>query len=1187
MTTAVSTAVSGDTVNIDAAHRPCTVAYSAKIAVAASKAITIDGGGNTTLSLWGFQLNSPPSSSAIQRMTGFIVTNCNPAGTANQYPVTGDGSPGQGYIRIDHNTFTTTTSNNTCVTVSGNGPVEIDHNTFNTTQANGPNELIHVTGYGTNNTTGWTTNLVTDGSQNDTTVVEDNTFSLDLSGQPFFFGASALQSYNGARTIFRHNLLINMQIDQHGTPGLANVGARFFDINNNEFRQVASSGGPTPQQCCYIEIRAGSGFIHDNTHSGTNATSNVGIDMFEEDTGTWPRAYQAGSGWNGQTDGHSTCASGTRNTAPIYIWNNDAAIAIKGDGGENPGVDINRDYFVSGSQPSSMFGVWTSTDTCSSTHTYTAMVYPNPVQTGGGPITPIISSINPVLGPVGTSVTITGSNFGASQAAGSSTITVNGTNVTSIASWSDTSITFTVPVGATTGNVVITVSSLVSLGTNFTVTTNGIPSTRQIDWTHVGIPGGIPSAAWPICATLSPIGGGADDSTAIQTAINNCAAGSVVKLNAGTFTIHRTGGTPTVCPGKSDDFGGGVYEAGLCLTDKSVVLRGAGANQTTINYGDGANIISMGTTYLNGTNAVYINVTAGASQGSTSITLASVAGLAIGNYLGITETNPIDSDGNPLVQTQGNSSNCTFCGHNQPTKVMIQVDRITNIAGSVVTLERPLYIDYTNAPQVYKIPMIENVGLENLKLASTVSSGTGIVFKNINLEACAHCWVHNVESDLAVDRANIYMSDVYGSEISNNYLFDGYSHLSGETYAIYGEFRLSENLVVNNIIRKARHSTILIGGSGNVFAYNYMFDSYQQLTQNSLPEKNTHGAHPYMNLWEGNYTPNINFDFVAGSASHNTVFRNYVPLLSTNPSTGTPMTGGLYALTLAYYNNYFNVYGNVFGPNTGTCTATNYERNADQADSATIYKLGYFDDGGTASPNLTLSAKVGATILRGGNWDCNSASVIWNNNVPSGSIVTTYAPSQTLPNSLYLTTTPNFFTVTGVPFPPIAPNAGTRVNALPAQICYASGPGSGGAYDPATCYGEQAPGVPIAQLTANVLTFGPQRTQTTSVSQPITLTNTGSFVLSISSIVLGGTNPSDFFQSNTCPIAGNLGISSSCVITVTFTPTAIGSRTATITLTDSASDSPQTITLNGTGISPNFSSQINAAAKPKGAYVIK
>ncbi len=85
---------------------------------------------------------------------------------------------------------------------------------------------------------------------------------------------------------------------------------------------------------------------------------------------------------------------------------------------------------------------------------------------GSGSPAPSISSLNPISGPVGTSVTITGANFGASQ--GTSTVTFNGTAATPTA-WSGTSIIAPVPTGATTGNVVVTVSAQASNGVNFTV----------------------------------------------------------------------------------------------------------------------------------------------------------------------------------------------------------------------------------------------------------------------------------------------------------------------------------------------------------------------------------------------------------------------------------------------------------------------------------------------------------------------------------------------------------------------------------------------------------------------------------------------------------------------------------------------------------------------------------------------
>ncbi len=67
---------------------------------------------------------------------------------------------------------------------------------------------------------------------------------------------------------------------------------------------------------------------------------------------------------------------------------------------------------------------------------------------------PSISSLSQTSGSVGTAVTITGTNFGATQ--GTSTVKFNGTAGTPTA-WSGTSITVPVPSGATTGNVVVTV----------------------------------------------------------------------------------------------------------------------------------------------------------------------------------------------------------------------------------------------------------------------------------------------------------------------------------------------------------------------------------------------------------------------------------------------------------------------------------------------------------------------------------------------------------------------------------------------------------------------------------------------------------------------------------------------------------------------------------------------------------
>src|SRR5262249_58938917 len=85
---------------------------------------------------------------------------------------------------------------------------------------------------------------------------------------------------------------------------------------------------------------------------------------------------------------------------------------------------------------------------------------------------PAISNLSPTSGPRGASVTIAGANFGSSQ--GASTVSFNGTTATTVSSWSATSIVAAVPAGATTGNVVVTVSGVVSNGVTFTRTSPSI-----------------------------------------------------------------------------------------------------------------------------------------------------------------------------------------------------------------------------------------------------------------------------------------------------------------------------------------------------------------------------------------------------------------------------------------------------------------------------------------------------------------------------------------------------------------------------------------------------------------------------------------------------------------------------------------------------------------------------------------
>jgi hypothetical protein len=96
------------------------------------------------------------------------------------------------------------------------------------------------------------------------------------------------------------------------------------------------------------------------------------------------------------------------------------------------------------------------------------------------------------------------------------------------------------------------------------------------------------------------------------------------------------------------------------------------------------------------------------------------------------------------------------------------------------------------------------------------------------------------------------------------------------------------------------------------------------------------------------------------------------------------------------------------------------------------------------------------------------------------------------------------------------------------------------------------------------LTFASQLVGTTSTAQTITMTNPGPLGVQISHLQASG----DFPETNNC--ATSLSPTANCMVSVTFSPTATGSRTSTLTITDNAPDSPQTVALSGTGENPSL-----------------
>ena len=116
---------------------------------------------------------------------------------------------------------------------------------------------------------------------------------------------------------------------------------------------------------------------------------------------------------------------------------------------------------------------------------------------------------------------------------------------------------------------------------------------------------------------------------------------------------------------------------------------------------------------------------------------------------------------------------------------------------------------------------------------------------------------------------------------------------------------------------------------------------------------------------------------------------------------------------------------------------------------------------------------------------------------------------------------------------------------------------------------------PSTAISPSSLTFTSENQGVTSPAQSVMLTNSGDAVLSISAVTVAGTNPADFQQTNSC--GSSVAVGGNCSIAVTFTPTATGPRSATLSIGDNAVGSPQLINLTGTGVPP---------VTPAGTYII-
>jgi len=562
-----------------------------------------------------------------------------------------------------------------------------------------------------------------------------------------------------------------------------------------------------------------------------------------------------------------------------------------------------------------------------------------------------------------------------------------------------------------------------------------LPTSRVTLW-RPGVPGGIP-AYTTIFATIQAsafVNGSADARAAIQGALNAAGEaardgqGRVVALSAGMFPI-----------------------AGALFLPSRVVLRGSGPGSTRlIATGNTHPLVVIGGSLFprpgsGDPHPVRIATVAAAVQtdaradlttdliatgdkGSYSVRVANPAGFAVGQLVDIDETTDnVRSQWNPDKHPPG-AGRDWYCRENRPISQLLEV---AGVDGDTIAFRTPLHIDFRTSQEAQLSRFVQSpvwsAGLEELR----VSGGRN---GNIQLDLAACCWVKHVESDDSYGSC-VSLRASYHCEIRDSYLHDSYYYNNGGAgYGLDVTFASSDNLIENNIsIRFNKVINCRASGGGNVIAYNYMDDG----AMNSQPtwiETGLQASHyptPHFELFEGNYSFNMDGDFTEGNAIDITFFRNQASGLRRNTPRFLSDTQSRRMAAAMRGHYWYNFVGNVLGCAGMQPTPPDgwvYEGAPPWPDTPiTVWRVGYWNQ----DPK-TLDSMVGATIVRDGNYDYVTASVHWHQ---------TPDFTGTLPDSLYLRSKPAFFG--DLPWPWVDPLGPTKTFTLPAKARYDAGKPNG------------------------------------------------------------------------------------------------------------------------------------------------
>ncbi|MHA4819841.1 hypothetical protein ACXZ65_36425 [Streptomyces aculeolatus] len=310
------------------------------------------------------------------------------------------------------------------------------------------------------------------------------------------------------------------------------------------------------------------------------------------------------------------------------------------------------------------------------------------------------------------------------------------------------------------------------------------------------------------------------------------------------------------------------FKTGLSITTGDIILRGAGLSRTTLLI-DAPGASNAELRFDGKLDATPVAVSGPVNPGATQVTVASTAGLAVGDIV------HVHLAGGRIawsVPTEG------------------QLFRITAISGNTITLDMKngLYLPADKTPRLRKVGVIRNVGVEKLRIERT-QAPTEENVNNLVFRCTQNAYVIDIES-VKSGRGHIAMEWTRDGYISRNYTHDAFvKNVGGYAYGICAHNASTRVYICDNKTWDLRHHIILqIGANHCVVAYNSVETPYLSYNDMAL-----HANYAFMNLFEGNrfregYADNSKSDPVmSATGPYNTWFRNHAdgPVGSINADT--------------------------------------------------------------------------------------------------------------------------------------------------------------------------------------------------------------------------------------------------------------------------------------------------------------